>query len=452
MSMYPLLWAIEHAPVRDAEERVILITLVSKGDFDGNNCWRSYPTIAKFAKLDVKTVGRHVRELERRGVLRRDSTPPPRAYLNISADRRPVRWEVMIPASFWSEVQLQEINEQRAERGRLPITRENRPDLAPAPPKKTRSDKGTKRPERTKAAREARKAAAQGDAPASGTPAGAPGERGDSKSPRSGGNGGTLSPLAGGLIVPSRGDSESPNLPSRPSDVPSSSSYSSVTDVAPSARADAVTKEEEGTASPKNEEQAMHAAHKVLDDAVSTWQGHRAPTAAERRTLALRVAEALAEGATPWAVQYVLTRDLERTRTRNAVAVVMHRTVQPEWWREAHVPLQPTTAPKPPWCGACSESTRLTENAEGKVVRCKDCHPNPHTREEDDALAVDEHQANEAPGRVPAEAASVRSQPCAEHGHAPRNPDTGECSRCAMAAGAAKFKTPTAKKPQALTA
>ena len=47
MSLYPIIWAIEHAPVRDAEERAILGALVMKGDFDGCNCYRSYGTLAE---------------------------------------------------------------------------------------------------------------------------------------------------------------------------------------------------------------------------------------------------------------------------------------------------------------------------------------------------------------------------------------------------------------------
>lgn len=146
MSLFPILWAVEHAPVRDAEERAILMALVVKGDFDGMNCFRSYPTLAKVARVDPKTAGRKCREMEQRGILRRQTEYLSQVWLRIPEAQRPVPWEVMIPASWYSRAQLAEINHQRESLGRPPITRQTRPDLAEAPPKTARSDKGKKRP------------------------------------------------------------------------------------------------------------------------------------------------------------------------------------------------------------------------------------------------------------------------------------------------------------------
>lgn len=148
MSLYPILWAVEHAPVRDAEERAILMALVVKGDFDGMNCFRSYPTLAKVARVDPKTAGRKCREMEQRGILRRQTEYLSQVWLRIPEAQRPVPWEVMIPASWYSRAQLTEINHQRESLGRPPITRQTRPDLAEAPPKAARSDKGKKRPKK----------------------------------------------------------------------------------------------------------------------------------------------------------------------------------------------------------------------------------------------------------------------------------------------------------------
>lgn len=143
--MYPVLWAIDHAPVYDAEERAVLVALVVKGDFDGMNCFRSYPTLAAAARVDAKTAGRKCRAMEARGLLRRQTAHRSKRWLDIPKEQRPVIWEVMIPAEWWSSAQLESINEQRANLGRPAITPENRPALAPAPPKKTRADKGMKR-------------------------------------------------------------------------------------------------------------------------------------------------------------------------------------------------------------------------------------------------------------------------------------------------------------------
>src|SRR5690606_35956527 len=146
MSLYPILWAVEHAPVVDAEERAILVALVSKGDFDGCNCYRAYATLAKAARVDKRTAMRKVQAMTARGLIREQPGPKPKAWLKLPKDKRPVVREVMVPASFWSAVQLEEINGQREERGRTPITPESRPDLPEAPPKKSRADKGRPNP------------------------------------------------------------------------------------------------------------------------------------------------------------------------------------------------------------------------------------------------------------------------------------------------------------------
>ncbi|MEV7560908.1 hypothetical protein [Streptomyces sp. NPDC089795] len=152
MSLYPVLWAIDHAPVNDAEERAVLVALVVKGDFDGMNCFRSYPTLAAAARVDPKTAGRRCRAMESRGLLRRQTKHQSRTWLSIPKEQRPVIWEVMIPAEWWSAAQLESINEQRAGLGRPALTPENRPPLAAAPPRRTRSDKGVKRPRKTPSA------------------------------------------------------------------------------------------------------------------------------------------------------------------------------------------------------------------------------------------------------------------------------------------------------------
>lgn len=191
----------------------------------------------------------------------------------------------------------------------------------------------------------------------------------------------------------------------------------------------------------------LQIAEAVVDACVEQWGGHRAPTPAERRRLALRVAQALADGADRWAVRFTLTRDLDPSQvTTTAVQVVMHRTSQPEWWSEVRVPLQPTSVPRPPWCGQCAESTRLMENSEGVVIRCKACHPRA---QEDDAPVVDDVQApaDPTPTRVPAEDASVRGEPCETHGRAPRNLNTGTCILCDMAAASAKTAARAKKAP-----
>ncbi|MFH8577189.1 hypothetical protein [Streptomyces zaomyceticus] len=187
MSLYPVLWAVDHAPVKDAEERAILVALVIKGDFDGFNCFRSYKTLGEKARVDAKTAGRRCREMEARGILKRQEGHRSPVWEAIPQEQRPVCWEVMIPASWWSPEQLADINDQRANLGRAPLTRENRPALAPAPPKKVRTDKGVKRP----------KQAEQGDEDG--------GQSGDPGTTSPGGTPGTTSPHPRDLQSPPQG-------------------------------------------------------------------------------------------------------------------------------------------------------------------------------------------------------------------------------------------------------
>ena len=214
MSLYPIIWALEHAPVVDAAERAVLMALANKGDFDGCNAYRGYPALSRVAKIDPKTVERKCHAMEKRGLIRRQPGPKPEGWLKLPADKKTVVWEIMIPHSHYSAAELANTNETRAERGRGPITPQNRPDLAPAPEKKARADKGKKRPKKDTE------------------------EQGDYESPRPEESEGTSNPPATGLQVPSRGDSESPNPLMGPSDVTLSSSAEVediTTDVVPEA-------------------------------------------------------------------------------------------------------------------------------------------------------------------------------------------------------------------------
>ena len=209
MSLYPIIWALEHAPVIDAAERAVLMALANKGDFDGCNAYRGYPALARVAKVDPKTVKRKCHAMEKRGILRRQTGKMPEGWLKLPADKKTVVWEIMIPHSHYSPAELANTNETRAERGRPPITPQNRPDIREAE-KLGRKDKGQERPERRKKKE---------------TDSGKPG---DTKSP---GTEGTQSPPATGHEVPPRGDSESPNPLMGPSDLTLSSSSAEVEDV-----------------------------------------------------------------------------------------------------------------------------------------------------------------------------------------------------------------------------
>jgi len=178
------------------------------------------------------------------------------------------------------------------------------------------------------------------------------------------------------------------------------------------------------------EDPVLREAEVVLDAAVSRWEGHRPPTKGERRRLELKVAEALAEGFSSEGIVYALTHDLSSSQVRSAVAVVMTRTAEPGW---ASVPVPaPRRASERPVSG-CARHPYGGVDGNGQCLRC-----------------VVSPSQEEAAARVAAEEASVRGEPCEVHGRAPRNPDTGECVRCATARGSAKHEARAAKKAPTL--
>ena len=445
MSLYPILWAVEHAPIVDAEERAILVALVSKGDFDGCNCYRSFATLARVAQCDRRTAMRKVAAMTKRGLIRPQTGPKPKSWLDLPKDKRPVVREVMVPASFWSAVQLEEINEQRADRGRPPITPQNRPDLPEAPPKKARADKGKPNPKRSRKKK--------ATTPTEGS------ERGVSESPRSegdeSGSGVSSSHLAGCLEVTSRGVSESPNSPLVPPASPSSPLVPPASGDADHPGPDPAGREDEISSDTNNEGDAaegstdsaapesqqdrsdheghLERAQALVDRAVRLWpKEHRAPSARDRQRLCERVVAELVAGGDETVIVYEMSRDLQDAGS--AVKVIMGSRTKTPGWGQANDPRpdhsQHEIRTKTPWCGssACDERTRLVNvyddsTGETKPSRCRApiqdpvtgetvaCHPRATPRVE-----VNEDQGDEpvtdpvAQERAEAEAREARER------------------------------------------
>ncbi|GGZ29757.1 helix-turn-helix domain-containing protein [Streptomyces nitrosporeus] len=178
MSFEAVLWATNDAPIANVNEFAVLMMLAEKADPDGCNAFPSRPTIAARTTVDPKTVLRALQSMETRGLIAQGDQ---RAAEYIRADRRPIVYDLLIPYSWFPNVER--INKEREQRGRPPLTGSTRPDIAAAPPRVKRSDKGKPRSKS--------KVADQQES-----------SRGDYQSPRdSDGYGVTLSP--------SRGDSQS---------------------------------------------------------------------------------------------------------------------------------------------------------------------------------------------------------------------------------------------------
>ncbi|MET9725435.1 helix-turn-helix domain-containing protein [Streptomyces zaomyceticus] len=204
MSLLPILWAMKSAPVADAEERAILIAMAESAWSDGTDAFQSKKTIAEIAVIDPKTVQRRLKTLKERGLIA-EGNQAAAAY--IPEYYRPTVYDLLIPYAWFPDIE--QVNAERKGRSKPPLTRANRPDLAPAPPRKHRADKGKKRPKKETAPD------LGGDSQGSG----------DYKSPgQTGQEGGTASPgggdyksQTGGLQDPQPSPSNPPQDPPRPS-------------------------------------------------------------------------------------------------------------------------------------------------------------------------------------------------------------------------------------------
>jgi hypothetical protein len=143
MSLLPILWAMKNAPVTDAEERVILIALAETAWSDGTDAFPSKKTLAEVSVLDPKTVQRRLRSLAARKVIALGNQA---AAAYIPEWNRPNVYDLLIPFSWYPDIA--QVNAERKGRGKPPLTAQERPNLAPAPPKKQRADKGKPRKKR----------------------------------------------------------------------------------------------------------------------------------------------------------------------------------------------------------------------------------------------------------------------------------------------------------------
>jgi hypothetical protein len=134
---------MKSAPVVDAEERAILSALAESAWSDGTDAFPSKKTIAEIAVIDPKTVQRRLRTLASRGLIA-EGNQDAAAY--IPEYFRPKVYDLMIPYSWFPDID--QVNAERKAKGKRPLTPEDRPDLAPAPPKKHRADKGKPRPKK----------------------------------------------------------------------------------------------------------------------------------------------------------------------------------------------------------------------------------------------------------------------------------------------------------------
>lgn len=95
MSIKVITWVREHAPTENPAELCILYSLADRANDDGEGCWPSVATLAQEARCSQRTVQRHLRSLEDRGIIRKGDQRMVEKY---RADRRPVVWDLNLDA------------------------------------------------------------------------------------------------------------------------------------------------------------------------------------------------------------------------------------------------------------------------------------------------------------------------------------------------------------------
>jgi hypothetical protein len=122
-------WA-ETAPVANVYERAILTLLAHRAhDKDGCGAYPSVASIAEFAVCSPRQVQNVLIALRERGLLAEGEE----SYANrIPRGRRPQVYDLLIPYHWFSPAQLAEVNKERAEVNKPPLTAADRPPIGPA--------------------------------------------------------------------------------------------------------------------------------------------------------------------------------------------------------------------------------------------------------------------------------------------------------------------------------
>ncbi|MGW5514653.1 helix-turn-helix domain-containing protein [Nocardia africana] len=91
MSIAATTWALHDAPTTSAQELVILWALADAAHHDGTAAFPKQSTLAKFGRCDERTVRRHLKAMEARGLIRRGDQ---RLVAHLPRDKRPVVWDL----------------------------------------------------------------------------------------------------------------------------------------------------------------------------------------------------------------------------------------------------------------------------------------------------------------------------------------------------------------------
>ncbi len=136
-----MVWSVKDAPVSDVQERVVLTIMAEEAGEDGTGTFLSVPHIAERARLSDREVRRCIADMLERKLIQLGDQSLARY---IRRDQRPKVYDLMIPYSWFGNVDR--VNAwRRRTRNLPPLSPDDRPEIAPPPPKKQRADAGKKR-------------------------------------------------------------------------------------------------------------------------------------------------------------------------------------------------------------------------------------------------------------------------------------------------------------------
>lgn len=91
MSLKAIIWVMEEAPVENHAELVILYALADRASDNGRAAYPAVAWIAERARCSERTVQRHLKNLEARGVINKGDQ---RIVEHFRSDRRPTVWDL----------------------------------------------------------------------------------------------------------------------------------------------------------------------------------------------------------------------------------------------------------------------------------------------------------------------------------------------------------------------
>ena len=91
MSLKAMIWVMEEAPVDNHAELVVLYALADRASDNGQAAYPAVSWIAERARCSTRTVQRHLKNLERKGLIRKGDQ---RIVGHFRSDRRPTVWDL----------------------------------------------------------------------------------------------------------------------------------------------------------------------------------------------------------------------------------------------------------------------------------------------------------------------------------------------------------------------